>query len=127
MLTLNSGRTLLKQLVMIMFLPVSLSAQVQERMVDKSSWRNEPVKVVKLKTKVKVVKLGEKFPEGDDWLYGLAVRVQNVSDKPIARIEFELIAEPRLRMYLRAARIQRQSLTVEQRAEEAFHNALQEE
>jgi hypothetical protein len=87
---LKSSGTFLKLCVAIMFLPVCLSAQPQERVIEKASWRNEPVQIVSLKTKGKAIKLGENFLEEDDWLDGLTVRIRNASDKPIARVEIEL-------------------------------------
>ncbi|HEV7682932.1 MAG TPA: hypothetical protein VGO68_12460 [Pyrinomonadaceae bacterium] len=62
----------------------------QERMVDKVSWRNEPIKILKVKSKNKAIELGKEFADDDDWLTGLTVTVQNVSDKAIARIDIRL-------------------------------------
>src|SRR5205823_834494 len=45
---------------------------------------------LKLKTKGKPIEWGKKFFEDDDWLKGLTVTVQNVSNKAIARIELDL-------------------------------------
>ena len=75
---------------MFILLQVTGFAQEPERMIDKMSWRNEPIKVLKLKIKNKGVELGKKFAEYDDWLQGLTVTVKNVSDKAIARIEIQL-------------------------------------
>lgn len=80
----------IKMMAAIIFLPLLAFAQQQERLIDKESWRNEPIKIIKLKTKDKAIELGKKFSETDDWLYGLTVTVQNVSQKAIARIEFRL-------------------------------------
>jgi hypothetical protein len=62
--------------------------------IDKIPWRTEPIKVLKLKTKNKNVELGKRFSEEDNWLIGLTVTVQNVSDKAIARIELTLAFPP---------------------------------
>lgn len=51
------------------------------------SWSNQPIKILKVETKGKPIELGKKFVEDDDWLKGLTVTVQNVSNKAIARIE----------------------------------------
>jgi hypothetical protein len=75
---------------MIWYLPIMAFAQDKERLIDKESWRTEPIKVVKVKTKGKAIELGKKFGEEDDWLQGLTVTVQNLSDKAIARIELKL-------------------------------------
>jgi hypothetical protein len=52
------------------------------------------VKILKLKTKNKNIELGRKFLEEDDWLNGLTVTVQNISEKAIARIEIGLAFPP---------------------------------
>lgn len=64
--------------------------QGPERVVDTLPWRNEPIKIVKLKTKGKAIGSGKKFAEEDDWLKGLTVTVENVSNKAISRIELGL-------------------------------------
>lgn len=64
--------------------------QAQERAIDKLSWRTEPIKILALKTKGKSIELNKKFLEDDDWLSGFTVNVQNVSSKPISRIEIDL-------------------------------------
>ena len=81
----------IKMMAAIVFLPLLAFAQQQERLIDKESWRNEPIKILKLKTRDKTIELGKKFEEDDDWLYGLTVTVQNDSGKAIARIDIELI------------------------------------
>ena len=82
--------TLLLALMAIILLPAIVSAQEQERVIDKLSWRTEPIKIIKLKTKGKAVELGKKFSEKEDWLKGLTVTVENISSKAIARIELQL-------------------------------------
>ena len=62
------------------------TGQKQDRLLKKLSWKNEPVKVIVTKIKGKDIKLGEKFPEDDDWLKGFKIKVLNVSDKPITFI-----------------------------------------
>jgi hypothetical protein len=75
---------------LIVFLTTIGSAQQQERLIDKQSWPSEPIKIVRLKTKDRPVELGKKFSEEDDWLKGLTVTVENISNKAIARIEIDL-------------------------------------
>ncbi len=87
---ISLGSIFLKLTGVIVFLPAIGFAQGQERVIDKISWRAEPIKVVKLKTKGKPIELGKKFSEEDDWLKGLTATVQNVSNKAIARIELDL-------------------------------------
>lgn len=80
----------LSLIAVIIFLPVLGFAQKQERVISKISWKDAPIKIDKLQTKGKTIELGKKFSEEDDWLKGLAVTVENVSDKPISRIELDL-------------------------------------
>lgn len=89
-MSFNICRKLPELITLIMFLPIIGFTQGQERMVDKISWRTEPIKIVNLKTKGKPIELGKNFVEEDDWLKGLTVTVKNVSDKVIARIEIDL-------------------------------------
>lgn len=79
----------------ILLLPPLIGlAQESERMIERVPWRTEPIKVLKLKTKNKEVEPGKKFSEADDWLVGFTVTVQNISNKPIARIELWLAFPP---------------------------------
>jgi hypothetical protein len=66
------------------------AGQGQDRILNKRSWPNEPVKIKLVKTKRGAVKLGEKFSDGDDWFKGLRLTIQNVSAKPIAYLSVEL-------------------------------------
>jgi hypothetical protein len=81
---------LVKVLALTALMPLMTLAQSHERTIDKLSWRTEPIKIVQVKTKGKTVAIGKKFEEEDDWLTGLTVTVQNISDKAIARIELAL-------------------------------------
>jgi hypothetical protein len=90
MFSLNAGKIFLKLTGVLMLLPVIGFSQRQERVIDKVSWRHEPVKIVKLKTKGKAIEPGQKFLEEDDWLKGLTATVKNISDKPVSRIELDL-------------------------------------
>jgi hypothetical protein len=81
---------ILKLAGMLIFLQVMTVAQEADRLIDKTSWRNEPIEVLGLKTRNRPIELGKKFAEDDDWLLGLTITVQNVSDKAIARIDIRL-------------------------------------
>jgi hypothetical protein len=65
-------------------------SQSQQRSIDKMSWQSEPVRIVKLKAKNKTIQLQKQFLDDDDWLKGLTVTVQNVSEKALARIDLHL-------------------------------------
>lgn len=62
----------------------------QERVIKRTAWRNEPVKIVKLKVKGKPVEPARKFLAENDWLRGLTVSVKNTSDKTIVWIDLAL-------------------------------------
>lgn len=70
--------------------PILVTAQTLPRVIDKMTWRTEPIKIQKITTNGAVVELGKKFPSDNDWLKGLTILVKNVSDKAIARIELHL-------------------------------------
>lgn len=57
------------------------------RTVERQSFGNEPVKIKTIRTKknnvVKEIVAGKKFADADDWLKGLAVDVENKSNKNI--------------------------------------------
>ncbi|MFN2510189.1 MAG: hypothetical protein ABR568_01950 [Pyrinomonadaceae bacterium] len=87
---ISLGSIFLQLTGVIVFLPAIGFAQGQVRVIDKISWRTEPIKILNLRTKNKAVELGKKFSEEDDWLKGLTVTVENVSEKHISRIELDL-------------------------------------
>ncbi len=74
----------------LVLLPRTGFTQETERLIDKASWPKEPIKILKIRTKNKEVELGKKFGMDDNWLFGLTVTVQNVSDNPVARIDLRL-------------------------------------
>lgn len=91
----RSLKRFLPLVIILMFTGASMLAfgvttQKQERTIKKYSWRNEPIKIDKLKVKGKHVGLGQNFLEDDDWLNGLTVSVKNVSGKTIVYIEMVL-------------------------------------
>ena len=65
-------------------------AQTRERMIDKESWRDEPIRIIKLKVGGKDAEIRKKFQADDDWLKAFSVKVQNISGRPIARIVLRL-------------------------------------
>lgn len=80
----------LKLTGLVMFLPLVGFSQGQERIIEKISWRAEPIKILRLETKGKAVELDKHFVEKDDWLKGLRVTVENTSNKAISRIVLDL-------------------------------------
>ena len=77
-------------IALITCLPVVVVPQGLQRLIDKTSWRSEPIRIQKLRTSAKEIELGKRFSGESDWLKGLTVTVQNVSSKAIARIELNL-------------------------------------
>lgn len=69
---------------------LNASGQLQERVIKKQSWRNEPLKITKLKIKGTGIELGQKFPANDDWFRNLTVSVKNTSDKTVVFIDLML-------------------------------------
>jgi len=62
-----------------------------ERKLIKSTWRNEPLKVSKVKVKKGPIELGRKFTDdSDDWLGSLTVTVKNTSLKDILGVGLSL-------------------------------------
>jgi len=77
--------------VAIVFFPTITIGQAQLRLIDKTTWRSEPVRIQKLRAADgKVIELGKRFSAEGEWLKGLTVTVENVSTKAIARIELNL-------------------------------------
>jgi hypothetical protein len=64
--------------------------QLQERIIKKETWLNEPVKIVKIQVNKSPVLLDRSFLASDDWLKGLTISVQNTSGKTIKYIEIAL-------------------------------------
>lgn len=89
-LSRNQQVTFFRLGFLFLFLPTILAAQTPQRIIEKASWRTEPIKIQQVKTNGKIVELGKKFEQDEDWLKGLSVSVENVSNKAIARIEINL-------------------------------------
>ena len=65
--------------------------QEQEKVIKKSSFRNEPIKIVKVKNKKGELPLGKKFQSDNaQWLRGFTITVRNDSGKDITHIELSL-------------------------------------
>jgi hypothetical protein len=76
---------------------IGITQQGQERLIEKRSTSplpNEPVKLVAVKTKRGKVETGKKFLDDDDaWFKGLAIQVENTSEKNIAYINISISFE----------------------------------
>ena len=74
-----------------MIFPTFTLGQVPLRLIDKITWRSEPIKIRNIQTAGgQIVQLGKRFSAEGEWLKGLTVTVENVSTKAIARIELNL-------------------------------------
>lgn len=66
------------------------------KVVKKSSFADEPIKIVKVKAKGKDIELDEKFESDDaDWLRDFTLTIENTSGKAITHINFSLFFSPR--------------------------------
>ena len=71
--------------------PVPGKRPPNERKLIKSTWRNEPLTVSKVKVKKGAIQLGRKFTDdSDDWLDGLTLTVKNTSFKDILGVDVSL-------------------------------------
>jgi hypothetical protein len=63
-----------------------------ERIVVKTPWPNEPVKVIAVKTETKAnVEMGEVFDDDDEWLNGFTVTVVNNYHKTVTAMKIDMI------------------------------------
>lgn len=69
---------------------ITRAPQQQDRVVDKLSFRREPVKIKQIKTKHRKAQIGETFAEDDQWLEGFTVTVDNNSGKTITSLRVDL-------------------------------------
>lgn len=75
---------------------MSGTSQGQWKVVKKSSFADEPIKVVKVKGKGKDLSLNERFKGEDaDWLRDFTLTLENTSGKAITHINFSLFFPPR--------------------------------
>lgn len=89
-------RKFLWLLTIVLVLPVFVIAQESEsqRILTKSSWRNEPLKIERIKIKSGEIETGKGFFAGEEWYNGLTITARNISTKPISRIEYRLSFPP---------------------------------
>jgi hypothetical protein len=59
------------------------NSQDADKLIKKNEWRNAPVKIALVKSKIGELATDKKISAGDDWLKGLTIRVRNDSDKPV--------------------------------------------
>ena len=85
--------TALLTFVAVMLLPAYVPAQqAQNRLIEQRAipW-GEPLKIVAVKVKGTPVEINKSFTADDDWLKGLTFTLKNVSNKPIAYAELDLM------------------------------------
>jgi hypothetical protein len=65
--------------------------QNTDRIFKKSSFTDEPIRIVKVKNKSRQILLGKKFnDDADDWLRGLTITIENLSERTITHLSFTL-------------------------------------
>ena len=65
--------------IWLMFATISVG-QAPLRLIDKTSWRSEPIRIQKLSIAGgKTIEIGKRFAAEGEWLKGLTVTVENVS------------------------------------------------
>lgn len=65
--------------------------QKEEKVIKKSSFRDEPIRIVKVKNKKGEFPLGKKFQSDDgEWLRGFTITVRNNSGKDITHLDLSL-------------------------------------
>jgi len=69
---------------------IGIAHQEHDRMIEKLSFPNEPVKISVVKTKKGEVNIGKKFNDETDWLKGLKIIVENTSGKPVSYVRVKL-------------------------------------
>ncbi len=79
-------------LFMAMFFVVSVSLQSKQEnlLIEVSSSKKDPVKIISFKVGDTKIQPGEKFTGSDDWLKDLQVDFENISGKTATHIEFAL-------------------------------------
>ena len=84
------SRVVLTILISFNFL-FTVSAQQKDRSIQIYKWRNEPIKILSVKIDDRKVKSKETFVDNDDdWLSGLNVEVENISNKVIVNIQIAI-------------------------------------
>jgi hypothetical protein len=79
--------------ISVIFFSPNHSLQKRDRMVKKVSEGVEAVELHSIEVEGKPIEAGQKFPASDDWLKGLKIRGENISDKAIVNIIIELSFE----------------------------------
>lgn len=71
--------------------PIGTASQEEERILERRDIRGQPLRVVSLRNRRGRTFTGNPILEGNDWLDGLTVRMQNISQKAITFIEIDLL------------------------------------
>src|ERR1700750_126902 len=68
----------------------SMAQQDQERLLEKQVHQKEPLRIKAIQGKKGDVFVSKKYLDDDDWLKGLSFHLENISDKNIVFIQFEV-------------------------------------
>ena len=71
--------------------PLSSVNEPQDRIIAMKSDFSPPVRIITLKTRKGVVESDKTFPDDDDWLKGLTVRLDNESGKRLTYVDVEVL------------------------------------
>ncbi|HKR60823.1 MAG TPA: hypothetical protein VJS64_13965, partial [Pyrinomonadaceae bacterium] len=63
------------------------------RVMEDQSHSDTPVKIVEVRNGKHIVRLRQSFNEGDDWLKGLSIIVENRSQVPVSHVGIDLLIE----------------------------------
>jgi hypothetical protein len=79
----------------IAFLPVALSqsrlSAREDRLIEKKTARNEPMKIVGAKNKHGAIELNAEFKDDPEWLRGFTITISNTYHKAIKFLDLELV------------------------------------
>lgn len=71
--------------------PASPTIEKRNRIIVKKSDWDPPVKIINVKTNRGVIELDKPYADGDDWLQGLTIRLDNRSGKDVTYIDVEVL------------------------------------
>lgn len=77
-------------IIILLSLTINVIAQSNERTVKLTKYRNEPIKMLKLKIRNNEIKTNQKFVSDDNWLRDFNIDIQNISIKSIIHFKIHL-------------------------------------
>lgn len=68
----------------------SFAQQEKERLLERYVHQKEPLRIKAIKGKKGMINISKKFLDDDDWLKGLSISLENISEKSITYIQLEI-------------------------------------